>query len=167
MKRAVIVVGSHHAGKSKTIKKFFKPLVGISGNQKIFWLGGYEGAALSQSLEERFGNGYVLSQSLEEQGALDVRAVVAKYQHYDRLVFAARPRSEGGSLYEALKSTLEAFGFSVATVNVIKNRPDSFYDECAHQILGHLQRGEDGSAEDETDSMHPCAVSSLSEPSLP
>ena len=75
MKRAVIVVGSHYAGKSKTIKKFFKPLVGISGNRRLFQLDNYGGAVLSQSLEERFGNGHVLSQSLEERRAYSYRTV--------------------------------------------------------------------------------------------
>jgi hypothetical protein len=139
MKRAVIVVGSHHAGKSKTIKKFFKPLVGISGNRRLFQIGQHKAAVLSQSLEERFGNGHVLSQSLEEKGLVDVRGVVANYQHYERLVFAARPSSEARSLYGTLKSELESRGFSVATVSVVRNQPDSFYAERAQEILRHLQ----------------------------
>ena len=138
MKRAVIV-GSHFAGKSKTIKKFFKPLVGISGNRRLFQLDNYGGAVLSQSLEERFGNGHVLSQSLEEKSLVDVRSVVAEYQHYERLVFAARPSSEARSLYEPLKSELESRGFSVATVSVVRNQPDSFYAERAQEILQHLR----------------------------
>jgi hypothetical protein len=138
MKRAVIV-GSHFAGKSKTIKKFFKPLVGISGNQRLFQIGQHRGAALSQSLEERFGNGHILSQSLEEKGLVDVRCVVANYQHYERLVFAARPSTETRSLYGMLKSELESRGFSVATVSVVRNQPDSFYAERAQEILQHLQ----------------------------
>jgi hypothetical protein len=139
MKRAVIVVGSHFAGKSKTIKKFFKPLVGISGNRRIFQLGLHEGAVLSQSLEERFGNGVVLSQSLEEKGLADVRGVVANYQQYERLVFAARPSNEARSLYATLKSELETRGFLVSTVSVVRNQPESFYAERAQEILQHLQ----------------------------
>lgn len=139
MKKAVIVVGSHHAGKSKTIIKYFKPLVGISGNKRKFDLGQHDGAVLSQSLEERFGNGLVLSQSLEEKGLLDVRRVLDKYQHHDRLVFAARPSDERWSLYGKLKSELEIRDFSVKTVRVVKNRPVSFYRERAQEILQSLQ----------------------------
>lgn len=139
MKKAVIVVGSHFAGKSKTIRKFFKPLVGISGNRRLFQIGQHEGAVLSQSLEERFGNGHVLSQSLEEKGLVDVHEVVTNYQRYQRLVFAARPSSEPRSLYGALKSALERRGFTVATVNVVKEQEDAFYVERAHEILRHLQ----------------------------
>jgi hypothetical protein len=135
----VIVVGSHHAGKSKTIKKFFKPLVGISGNQRIFQIGQHPGSVRSQSLEERFGNGHVFSQSLEEKRVREVRRVVANCQAYERLVFAARPSGEVDSLYETLKSELESHGFSVATVQVVGNQPDSFYAERAQEILRHLQ----------------------------
>jgi len=142
MKSAVIVVGSHYAGKSKTIRKFFKPLVRIAGNQRLFQLGHHGGAVLSQSLEERFGNGHVLSQSLEEKGSADVRGIVAKYQHYEKLVFAARPSTEAGSLYATLKSKLESKGFSVATVFVVGGQPDSFYAASAQEILEHLQQPE-------------------------
>ncbi len=143
MKRAVIVVGSHYAGKSKTIRKFFKPLVGISGNRRRFQIGGYDGNVFSQSLEERFGNGHVLSQSLEEKGLAGVRGIMADLQHYERLVFAARPSSEAGSLYGKLKAELESRGFSVATVNVVRNQPDDFYRERAQEILQHLEAEND------------------------
>jgi hypothetical protein len=139
MKRAVIVIGSHYAGKSKTIRNFFKPLVGISGNQRFFQIGPDSGAVLSQSLEERFGNGHILSQSLEEKKLADVAGVVASYQYYERLVFAARASCETRSVYDKLKSELKSRGFSVATVSVLRNQPDSFYAERAQEILRNLQ----------------------------
>ena len=139
MKRAVIVVGSHHAGKSKTIREYFKPLVGISGNHRIFQIGQHVGRVFSQSLEERFGNGHVLSQSLEEKGLVNVRDVVSKYQEYGRLVFAARPANEAGSLYETLKSELKGCGFLVGTVSVVREESESFYAERGQEILRYLQ----------------------------
>lgn len=139
MRRAVIVTGSHYAGKSKTIRNFFKPLVGISGNQRLFQVGPHGGAALSQSLEERFGNAHVLSQSLEEKGLAYVAGVVSKYGDYEALVFAARPSCETPSLYNELKTELERRGFSVATVSVLRNQPDSFYAERAQDILRNLR----------------------------
>ena len=139
MKKAVIVVGSHYAGKSKTINQFFKPLVGLSGRQRRFYLANFAGAVFSQSLEERFGyDGILFSQSLEEKGIRDVRAVVADCQHYQRLVFAARPENEAVSLYGSLKSELETQGFSVATVRVVRNQPEAFYADCAKQIIQQL-----------------------------
>lgn len=45
--------------------RFFKPLVGISGNRRHFRL---DGVVFSQNLEERYGrHGLVFSQSLEEK----------------------------------------------------------------------------------------------------
>lgn len=131
---------SGNRGGLRGIREFLKPLVGISGNQRLFQLGQHGGAVLSQSLEERFGNGHVLSQSLEEKGSADVRDVVAKYQHYEKLVFAARPSTEAGSLHLTLKSELESKGFSVATVCVLKEQPASFYAERAQEILEHLRQ---------------------------
>jgi len=90
VKKAVIVVGGHHAAKSKTIRDYLKPMVGISGNRRQFQLGEHEGAVFSQSLEERSGNGHVLSQSLEETGLANVGEIVERLQCYERLVFAAR-----------------------------------------------------------------------------
>jgi hypothetical protein len=139
MKKAVIVVGEHYAGKSRTINQFLKPLIGISKNHQRFRIGQHDGTVLSQSLEERSGNGHVFSQSLEEKGLVDVGGMVAKYQHYERLVFAARPNNESYSLYGRLKSELESHGFSVSTVNVVRNQQDSFYAERAQEILQQLQ----------------------------
>jgi hypothetical protein len=81
-----------------------------------------------------------LSQSLEEKGLENVRDVVDKYQHYDWLVFAARPSNETASLYLTLKSELEAHGFSVETVYVVRNQPDAYYAERAQEILDHLMQ---------------------------
>lgn len=138
MKKAVIVVGSHHAGKSKTIKKFFKPLVGISEKQRLFSIGADEGAILSQSLEERRHNGHVVSQSLEEKGLASVEEFLSKYAHYKWLVLAARPANEAVSLYVKLKAELEKAGFSVYTVNVTADKPDSFYKARAEEIFTYL-----------------------------
>lgn len=139
MKKAVIIVGSHYAGKSKTINKHFKPCVGISKRCRLFQIDQHDGVVLSQSLEERFGHGHILSQSLEEKGQVDVRSVVAKYQRYELLVFAARPSNENPSLYKALKSELESRGFSVETVRVEKGQPETFYAERAQEILQCLR----------------------------
>jgi hypothetical protein len=138
MKRAVIVVGSHYAGKSKTITKFFKPLVGISKRSRRFRLARREGEVFSQSLEERFKHGHILSQSLEEKRRQEVRDVVAKYRHYDFLVFAARPADEAPSLYIALKRRLKRCGFEVATVRVIAEQEDSYYQSKAKKIYRRL-----------------------------
>lgn len=139
MKKAVIVVGSHHAGKSRTIKEFFKPLVGLSGNQRLFSLGEIDGVVLSQSPEERSHNGSVISQSLEEKGLVDVVEFLGKYAHYNRLVLAARPANETVSLYSKLKAELEKLGFGVLTVNVVREETDSIRMTHAKEIFAYLQ----------------------------
>ena len=132
MKKAVIVVGSHCVGKSKTINQYFKPLIGLSGRQRNF----NNGRVLSQSVEER--EGHVLSQSLEEKGLKSVKEFISKYADLKYLICAARPDGEIPSLYKKLKSELERLGFQVKTVNIIKDQPESFYKDRAQEIYAHL-----------------------------
>ncbi len=129
-KIAVIVVGSHLVGKSKTINEFFKPMVGLSRRQQIF----PRGRVMSQSLEER--NGRVLSQSLEERDDNDVKEFVRKYANFQYFVCAARPDGENPSLYKKLKAELESKGFKVNTVKIYKQ--DNHYKEKAKEILYFL-----------------------------
>lgn len=133
MKYAVIVVGSHGAGKSKTINKYFKPLIGLSGRQRNF----SNGRVLSQSLEER--EGHVLSQSLEEKGLISVKNFINKYADLNYLVCAARPDGENSSLYKTMKQELQCKGFQVATVRVEYDQPESFYERKARDIFNGLQ----------------------------
>ena len=66
MRRAVIVVGSHYSGKSKTIR-YFKELVGITPRAQKFALRSELGKALSQSREEVAKHlGLIRSKSVEE-----------------------------------------------------------------------------------------------------
>jgi hypothetical protein len=137
MKKAVIVVGPHFSGKSKTIKKYFKPLVEISGSQRTFELNEKPGRVLSQSLEEK-RLGRVLSQSIEEKGITDVKAFLSRYLFCQWLVLAARPLDERGSHLNELKMILNSKGFSVHVVEVDKNQPESFYEQRANEIRAYL-----------------------------
>lgn len=70
MRKAVVVVGRHHAGKSKTINKHLKHRLGIGKHVHKFWLNGQKGFVLSQSREEAAKQaGYILSQSRVPQVA--------------------------------------------------------------------------------------------------
>ena len=137
MKKAVLVVGPHFSGKSKTICKYFKPLVGISGRQRIFTLHNKSGTALSQSTEER-KLGYVLSQSTEERRLLDLQDFLDRYLGSHWLVLAARPCDEPGSNYDALATRLKKSGFSVHTVIVKADQSDAFYRQRGKDILAYL-----------------------------
>jgi hypothetical protein len=103
MKKAVIVAGGHHTGKSKTIRRHLKPLLGISCNAHKFMLRGKKGFILSQSFEE---------------SRRDVAATIKKYSHYDLLVLAARPQSESGSKLKSLRAALSKASFAVRIVTI-------------------------------------------------
>ncbi len=137
MKKAVIVVGPHFSGKSKTIKKYFKPLVGRSGNQRTFDLNHKPGIVLSQSLEEK-RLGQVLSQSIEEKGITDVEAFLSRYLFCQWLVLAARPSVEHGSHLKELRKLLKSKGFSVLVIEVTKEQPESYYKQRAEEMLAYL-----------------------------
>lgn len=141
MKRAVIVVGSHYAGKSKTINKYFKRMVGLTTRARKFNLRGTSGRVYSQSREEASRlHGYARSQSLEESGrtAREVLRLIRANAHYKLLVLAARPENEKPSCLPVLKSGLRAAGFRVFLVRVVAKQPERFYAERGREILRHL-----------------------------
>ena|SRR5579871_4019848 len=141
MKRAVIVVGSHRAGKSKTINKYLKPRLKIRSRAHKFTLDGASGKVLSQSREEAAGkSGFVRSQSLEEsrRTSADVLRLVETNTRFDRLVLAARPSHERLSFLTLLKSVLRKNQYRVFLVRVAPNRRERFYVERALEILRHL-----------------------------
>lgn len=115
MKKAVILVGSHHVGKSDTIRNHLKPLLKqpngepMGPHHHIFELDGKKG--------------YILSQSLEE-GGRDVNATVKSLMDYEYLVFAGRPVTEPGSEVDALQLSLQTAGFAVSIVVIMDRFED-------------------------------------------
>lgn len=118
-KCAIIVVGIHFAGKSKTINQYLKPLLRLSGNQRNFIIGRCEGCVLSQSREE---SGVELNISI--------------YVRFDVLVLAARPEFDNVSKLNELKEKLENEDFSIEEVEIEKNEGDeSYYQHKANEIF--------------------------------
>jgi len=140
--RAVVIVGTHHAGKSKTINEYVKPKLRIRKRQHKFWLSGRTGAVLSQSREEAAGqHGFILSQSLEEAGQGNyVADFVRRYSRFQLLVLAARPSNEIPSCLPRLRLELRSAGFKVNVVNVISGQPERYYKDIAEQVLEYLSR---------------------------
>jgi hypothetical protein len=103
MKRAVILVGGHHVGKSLTINNHLKPLLKIKHDAHIFKMGGKRGFVLSQSAEE---------------AERDVITTVEKYAHYDILVLAARPYSDPVTKLKLLWSMLQKEKYVVSEVAI-------------------------------------------------
>lgn len=123
MKKAVIVVGSHYAGKSKTIRKYLKPKLGITEYEHKFIRNGKAGFILSQSLEE---------------ADRDVEYVVKKYMVYDLLVLSARPAHERPSCLNKLTRKLQTAGYRVSEVLVDHTDDEDYYDGKAKEILKRL-----------------------------
>jgi hypothetical protein len=123
MKLAVIVVGTHFSGKSKTINKHLKPLLGIRPRA---WLFG-----------RKHKNGVVLSQSFEESGR-SPDEVIARYSERDLFVLPARPKSEGASCLTQIESALSRHGFQYSHVQVAAGHKESFYEACAKDVLRRL-----------------------------
>ncbi len=103
MKKAVIIVGSHHTGKSLTINVHLKPKLGIGNDDRKFILNGK--------------NGYILSQSFEES-VRDFLDHSARYFRYDLLVFAARPETEPDSKFKLIHDALVKASYGVNTVSI-------------------------------------------------
>lgn len=123
MKKAVIVVGSHLVGKSKTIREHVKPKLGIGKEAHIFTRNGQ--------------SGFVLSQSFEEANR-DVEDSVSRYSHYELLILSARPAVEHPSCLNELKAELKIKGYEVSTVDVSAHLEDSYYEAKADEIMSQL-----------------------------
>jgi hypothetical protein len=104
MKKAIILVGAHHVGKSLTINQHLKPMLKISQEAHIFKLDGKKGFVLSQSAEE---------------AERDVEATVEKYADYDLLVLAARPYFDPVSQLKLLRSVLQKTSFITTEVAIL------------------------------------------------
>ncbi len=123
MKKAVIVVGSHYVGKSKTIREHLKPKLGIGKDDHIF--------------HRNNQTGYILSQSLEEANR-SIDNVIKAYGHYSLLVLAARPAEDTPSNLKEAISKLRSAGYRVSEVAIAKSDDDTYYNNKADEILSHL-----------------------------
>ena len=127
MKKAVIVVGRHFAGKSKTLRGYVKPKLEIDVDKHQFTRNGQSGFVLVQTCEE---------------AETDVKERVKKYSGYDLLVLAARPANESLSHLAELEVKLKNAGYRVRIVNIVKPQNaddnDEYYGGKADEIIGYL-----------------------------
>jgi hypothetical protein len=124
MKKAVVVVGKHYAGKSRTIRQYLKPKLGMERDTRKFIRNGQDG--------------YVLSQSFEE-AKRDIQKIVNKYSHFDLLVLAARPANESPSCLMELIAELQNASYQVSTVNVVKTSNNgAYYEGKSDEIITYL-----------------------------
>lgn len=111
-KRAVLVVGSHFSGKSKTINKYLKPKLGISERARFFYIRDNRGLAKSQSVEE-------------SQTDLDDFLLTCLELHY--VVLACRPKGEKPSYQSYVEKSLSRMKFDVTVVEVEAGQPEKYY----------------------------------------
>jgi len=126
MKKAVVVVGKHYSGKSRTLREYLKPRLGM-GNGRYFTRNGQSGCVLVQTCEE---------------ADADVKDRVEKYSGSDCLVLAARPANESLSYLTELEAELIKAGYQVKTLHIVKPKQESFADEyyggIADEIIAYL-----------------------------
>ena len=123
MKKVVIAVGSHFAGKSKTINKYLKGKLKIGQREHKFIRNNQ--------------NGFILSQSFEE-AERDVDYVVKNYAVYELLVLAARPAYEDHSCLIEARAKFSSAGYRVSEVIINQNSDETYYEDRADEILKYL-----------------------------
>ena len=123
MKIAVIFVGSHFAGKSRTINTFLKPKLEITSRSWLFKLDGKDVCVLSQSFEE---------------SGRDPEERIDAYSHLDLLVLAARPDIEKNSKLEKVEDILHKRNFIPRRLCVVKG-DDKSYELLANKALELLR----------------------------
>jgi hypothetical protein len=125
MRKAVIAVGKHYVGKSKTINKYVKPKLGVGAKGHIFTYKGQSGFILSQTFEE---------------AEREIEATVHKYSGYDLLILAARAPGENPSCLNELIETLEQADYQVSTVDIVKAPNEDYYEGKADEIISNLDQ---------------------------
>lgn len=131
MRTAVVVVGKHYAGKSKTIRKYATNKLGIGEHVHKFNFKGQKG--------------YILSQTFEEADR-DIEKTIADLSAYDLLIVAARPAGENPSFETDITAALQGAGYTVRKVTILRTSNESYYQEKADEVIAALD-GEIGIAQ--------------------
>ena len=124
-KKAIIVVGEHHAGKSETINKYLKHELSNGESDR----------SRKHKFKVKDCEGYILSQTLEERG--DPVENLKKYKDKDFIVLPTRPESESGSLFQEVYDKLKEWGFDVVVYEKKKGKDD--HKKIASDISKEIQ----------------------------
>lgn len=136
IKYAVIVYGKRFAGKNYTLNCHFKPMVKLSGGQRLFHL--------QDSVTRRILDCEIRTQCFEDAGYTPqsvANLIENRLISRDRLVIVTWPPTAIGSLFSAVKQTLIHSGYDVRSVEIENNggtlNPD-YYAGKAKQIYGYI-----------------------------
>lgn len=110
-KIAIIFIGSHFSGKSRTINEFLKKKLNIKKDAWTF------------KISEK--KGCIHSQSPEESGR-DPEEIIKKYAHCHFIVLAARPDNEQPSKLNAIRRSLGNHGFEIHEIFITKGDEENY-----------------------------------------
>jgi hypothetical protein len=108
MKKAVIVIGRHGAGKSDIINEIIKPLLGIGCKSNLFTV-------------ENWNDGKIFSQSSEEKSNETAQGRVKKLLNSKYVITACRPAEELNSHFKDVKKLLKAKKYDVLEIRIENN----------------------------------------------
>jgi hypothetical protein len=124
MKIAVLIIGSHYTGKTRTINDFLKPMLRIKRKRiSKFNLNGREGRIWSQSLEEA-------------KRSIDLFIHICI--QYELIVVPCRPANEKLSYLVKVEQRLRKQGFIVHRVQIVKST-NLYYKNKAKEIYNYLK----------------------------
>lgn len=121
MSIAVLVVGSHYSGKSRTINHFLKPKLGIGNNIRIrkFTINGKQGIIWAQSPEE---------------SDRDIKYLLEICFRYEIVVIPCRPPNETPSYYTTLVDGLKSRRFRISVVQLVRTGSEQYHREKGKEI---------------------------------
>lgn len=123
-KLAIIVIGEHYAGKSRTLIEYVKPAFGLNRLAHKFRFNNCSGYIKTQTLQE--GN--------EPIDSLD------KFQVYDVFVLASRPCGEGNPQLSEIKNKLRELGFTVSEYLIPRDTDDGYRAATGAQIVNEIKK---------------------------
>lgn len=118
MKSAVIIVGEHASGKSRLIRQFIKPLLGMSAKQQHTVVDGRQIWIKSQTLQE---------------AKTDISSL-KRFEPYDSLILPSWPKGRGTPSLDQITNAIQAIGFRIEIVHWSRADDDSLCNKIAKKV---------------------------------
>jgi hypothetical protein len=124
MRGAIVVVGSHCVGKSRTLNNHLKPLLGMNPSDNGFCVNNVYGFLWSQTIEEC---------------EADPCIRIGDRRTYDLLVVPARPRWEDVTQLDNVIRVLNIYGYTWQEIYIRGGMVDGYYELQANAMHSLLQ----------------------------
>lgn len=119
-KLAIIVVGKHYAGKTRTLWQV-KSLLKMRNRGFKFTLGKC--------------TGWILTQTLQEPDPPRDLESLNRYQGCDVLILPSRPKGESSPTLQQIKKKLRELGFKISEVNIERRKTETYRKTKAREII--------------------------------